>query len=90
MTLKPEKLLSELLALAEQLGLEVREEKGDFKGGFCRIDENRMIILNEISPIKQKNAVLAKAISRMDYNKLYMLPAVREVLEKYQDNAIDT
>lgn len=90
MTLKPEKLLSELLALAEQLGLDVRQEKGDFKGGYCRVDENRMIILNEICPIKQKNAVLAKAIAKMEYDKLYMLPAVREVIEKSQDNALDT
>ncbi len=35
--MKREKLHSELLALAEQLGIEVRDEKGDFSDGMCSI-----------------------------------------------------
>ena len=41
--MKREKLNSELLAAAEQLGIEVREEKGDFSGGMCRVDDDKYI-----------------------------------------------
>ncbi len=84
--MKREKLYSELLALAEQLGIEVREEKGDFSGGMCRVDEDNYIFLNKISPVSAKNEIIARAIGKLAYHNLYILPAVRNFIEIFADN----
>jgi len=86
--MKREKLYSELLALAEQLGIEVREEKGDFSGGMCRVDDDNYIFLNKISPVSAKNGIIARAIGKLEFDHLYILPAVRNFIEKHEDNII--
>ena len=88
--MKREKLNSELLAAAEQLGIEVREEKGDFSGGMCRVDDDKYIILNKRSPVSVKNEIIARSIAKLEFGKLYILPAVRNFIEKYQENTIDS
>jgi hypothetical protein len=42
-----EEIMQDLKALASQLGAEVRFEKGDFKGGYCLLKENKVIVINK-------------------------------------------
>jgi len=85
--MKREKLYSELLALAEQLGIEVRDEKGDFSGGMCRVDDEKYIFLNKKSPVSAKNEIIARAIGKLEFDLLYILPAVRNFIEIFADNS---
>jgi hypothetical protein len=70
------------------LNLEVREEKGDFTGGLCRIDQDRRIFLNRSHNIAQKIRILSEALVRFPLNDIYVLPAVRDYLEKYGEKSI--
>ena len=49
-----EKILQELKDLAQQLGAVVRFEKGDFKGGYCLLKENKIIIINKMANYQRK------------------------------------
>lgn len=82
--MKNEKIYSELAALAEHLGLDIREERGDFTGGLCRIDGKDIIFLNKTNHISLNNEILAQSLAQKDYNKLYILPAVREFIENHR------
>ena len=82
--MKSEKIYSELAALAEHLGLDIREERGDFTGGLCRIDDKDIIFLNKTNHISLNNRILAQSIAQKDYSKLYILPAVRDFIENHQ------
>lgn len=76
-----DKILSELIALAEQLGFEIREEKGDFNGGLCRVMEDKYLFLNRMHNRDQQIAVMAEALAKQPLDGVYLLPAVRELLE---------
>lgn len=83
--MQQERILSQLLALAEQLGLEVREEKGDFNGGWCTLDGVKLIFLNRGHSTAGKVAVLAEALAYQSLEGVYVLPAVRDLLEEYRN-----
>ncbi len=79
--MKPEALLRELEALARAVGFEVRTERGRFRGGACRVEARRMVVLNRLHPPEANVAVLAEALRRVDLDGLFVPPAVRRVLE---------
>ena len=81
--LKQERILSQLQHLAEQLGAEVREEKGDFIGGWCTVDGDDYVFLNRKHDTAQKISVLARSIAEQNLEGIFILPAIREILEKY-------
>ena len=69
-----------MLGVAEQISLPVREERGDFRGGLCRVDGVETIFLNRDHSPGQKVAVLAKALAEKPLNQVFLLPAVREAI----------
>lgn len=70
------------MSLAEQLGFEIREEKGDFNGGWCRVQEDRFIFINRQHTRQKKISVLLQTLAKQPHQGLYILPAVRELLEE--------
>ena len=81
--MQKEKLLSQLIALAEQMSFQVREEAGDFKGGECIVERNKMIFLNKKHDTQQKIDILTRVLSRQPLDDIYLLPAIRNLLESY-------
>ncbi len=80
----------ELEACAQQLGLEVRREKGDFEGGLCRVDFERYIIINERKPLANQVRVLAEALAALELDNVYLKPAVRELLERAKETGVES
>ncbi|MFQ5824211.1 MAG: hypothetical protein ACE5JB_09170 [bacterium] len=77
-----EDILLELERLVAELSIEVRYEKGDFMGGLCRYREKEQMIINKELNIRQKINVLAKELRvKLDLENLYIVPALREVME---------
>jgi hypothetical protein len=79
-------LLNQLEELAQRLTIEIRYvtiRHGDFlaTGGFCRIKDKHIIVVNKKSTIQDKIQTLARAIKRFDLSKVYLRPALREFLE---------
>ncbi|MFH1241319.1 MAG: hypothetical protein V1689_03055 [Pseudomonadota bacterium] len=80
-------ILSHLEALAQGLEIKVRYEnlEGETSfpsGGLCRLRNQQVIIVNERAPIREKIQTLAKALMRFDLNRVYIKPALRDLLEK--------
>jgi hypothetical protein len=76
-----QELLSELESIASQLGIRLRYEKGDFEGGYCVLKSERIIVINKrLSPITRLS-VLARGISEIGLNNIYVKPAVRNFIE---------
>ncbi|MFC1839709.1 hypothetical protein ACFL1N_09025 [Thermodesulfobacteriota bacterium] len=81
-----EKLLGQLEELAENLGIEVRFEKLKkestfFPGGLCKVKGEDIIIINSSTPIEDKIEILGRALSPLDLSQIYVLPALRELLD---------
>jgi len=79
--MKQEELLVELEALAPQLGVTIRYEKGDFEGGYCILRDARILLINKRLMPRRKASVLAVALHEIGLDNLFIKPVVREYVE---------
>lgn len=79
--MKYQTLITELEALAAQLGLKVRYEKGNFEGGYCIVKDERMLVVNRKLPDQRKAAVLANALNEYGLDNMFIKPTLREYIE---------
>jgi N-dimethylarginine dimethylaminohydrolase len=79
-------LINELKEIANKLGINVRFEKGDFKGGYCVVKENKIIIINKFASNQKKAAILATALKELGIEELYLTPRIREIINELTEN----
>lgn len=63
-------LLTTLEDLLEQLGYNVRYEKGNFKGGYCIMDTKQMVVVNKFYPLEGRINTLVDVLSQMKTDTL--------------------
>lgn len=80
--MKPEDIVEALVEVAEQLGWEVRFERGNFRGGPCRLDNQRVIMLNKRHSPEVQQSILAESLHQEDLDQIFLQPAVRSALEE--------
>ena len=77
-------LLSQLEKIVGQLGLELRWDEGDFTGGVCRLGDRQILVMNRSLPTFEKIRVLCLNLSNADLSKIFVLPAIREQIVRFQ------
>jgi len=80
--MKTEQILDELKWAAKQLGCEVRSEKGNFRGGRCKVGEEEIIMLNKRHLPRAQLVVLADSLRGLPIDEIFLKPAVRSALEE--------
>ncbi len=80
-----EEIIQDLRSVASQLGATVRFEKGDFKGGYCLIKENKVIVINKNANLQRKAMILSNALKELGINDIYLNPRLREIIEEMGD-----
>ncbi|MCK5078085.1 MAG: hypothetical protein KAR38_17010 [Calditrichia bacterium] len=75
------RVLIELEELLDKLGIELKYEKGGFKGGFCRVEEKEYFYLNRILSFEQKVSIITSQLKKMELEDVYLKPKIREMLE---------
>jgi hypothetical protein len=90
-----EELLIQLEELAARLNIQVQyesvksEDPSTF-GGYCRINDQHMIILHSKALISRKIEIITEALKRFDIDDVYLLPALREHLKKDDPPGIES
>ncbi len=79
-----EAVLDDLKSLATQMGAKVRFERGDFKGGYCLLEENKMIVINKLSTTQRKIMILSSALKDLGIDDVYLTPKLREIIEELE------
>jgi hypothetical protein len=74
----------ELEALLEKLGYSVVSGKGSFKEGTCLIEKEKKVVINDYTPPDLQVDFLVDVISQMDLSNVYVLPAIRELVDDKQ------
>ncbi len=94
--MKPEKLYQELKDLAEKIGIQVSEHNFRIttgirvKSGFCKVKDQDCCIIDKHLKLNKKMEVLAECIneksqaSQESIESIYLVPAVREYMEKFR------
>lgn len=83
--MKPAKLVQLLSEALEKQGYRFRNEKGNFRGGSCVFEAEKLVIINKRYGDEERAEILARALARMDIDALFLLPEVREFVEQYSD-----
>jgi len=83
-------LLQHLEEIAERLGVELRYENlGQSglrtEGGFCKVSGKSMILVNRRDPRRRKILVLARSLSKLNLEGIFIPPAVRRIIENQSD-----
>jgi len=79
-----EEIETELIALAERLGVEVRHVRYEGEGGLCLIHGKEVLAVNDGLDTPDRVIVMARALAAVPETEgLYMVPEVRSLLDKY-------
>jgi hypothetical protein len=78
---KKDVLIKELIEVYNQVGFEVRIEKGMFKGGFCLLKEQKLFLVNKKLEQDKKIGFLAKNRDVIGVEGIYSKPNIRELIE---------
>jgi hypothetical protein len=81
------KVLEYLEDLAFRLGIEIVYEKlGEadlsIEGGLCKVKGVYKIFMDPSAPLELQIEILARALSSFKTEELYLLPFIREILQK--------
>ena len=77
-----ESLAARLAEAAESLGLEVREGPADSDGAVVRLRGKKVVFVPEGALSTKLVEVLARALAQEDTEDVFLLPAVREAIER--------
>jgi len=90
--LKPEQIYQELKDLAEKLALNVSDQNLrtagiKVKSGMCKVKGKDMFIMDKHKSIHKKIKILAAQLTDMPHEDVFVIPAVRELLNKYVEKS---
>ncbi|MEC9474874.1 MAG: hypothetical protein VX746_03015 [Candidatus Neomarinimicrobiota bacterium] len=86
--LKPEKLMVLFEELAEKMGINIVQGKGDFHGGMCSLNDESYIVLNKLKPINQRLGVLVREFSKLNLKNTFVQPVLREYIMDTQQELL--
>jgi hypothetical protein len=93
--MKPEQIYQELKDLAERLAVTVSEQNLrtagiKVKSGLCTVKGKDLFVMDKHKSIHKKIKILAAQLADMPHEDIYVIPAVREMLNKYVDKSKNT
>jgi hypothetical protein len=85
--MKPEQIYHELKDLAEKLEITVSEQNFRttgiaVKSGLCKVKGKNVFIMDKHKSIHKKIKILAAHLAEIPHENVFMVPAVRDLLEK--------
>lgn len=75
-------IIKDLIEVFQNLGFSVRVEKGNFKGGFCMLREQKIFLMNKNLEQEKKINILIKNLSEIGIEGIFVKPNIREMIEK--------
>ena len=87
--MKPDQIYEELKNLAEKLDLTVSEQNFIMAGikvnsGLCKVKGKSIYYIDKHKSMHKKNQMLAECLSGFSYEDIYIMPAIREYLDKFK------
>lgn len=88
--MKPDQLYQELKDLAERMQVTVSEQNLKVSGikvrsGLCTVKGQKLFIMDKHKSVHKKIKILATQLALIPHEEIYIIPAVRELLEKYAE-----
>ena len=68
--------------LAEKMDINIVQDKGNFNGGACTINNEKYIVVNKSKPIEQRLKIMANVFNNKNLSDTYLIPALRSYIDK--------
>ena len=78
-----EDVIDLLRDLAEAFGYAVRMEALGGPGGACVLAGKKMLFIDSTAPLEMQIETFAKTLVEEDLDSIYLLPVVRDTIERY-------
>ena len=78
-------LFDTMLETAEKVFDRVELTHGDFRGGSCRIRDERCLFLNRTASLDYNLRIVASHLAGETVDDMYLKPIIREAIDKYTD-----
>ncbi len=87
--MKTEEIYNNLLDIAEKVKIDVTEKNLQIPGlraksGLCIVEGEKIFIMDKKKTLKEKVEILADCICQFDIDDIYIIPKMREIIEKYK------
>jgi hypothetical protein len=88
--MKPDQLYQELIDLAERMQITVSEQNLKASGikvrsGLCIVKGQKLFVMDKHKSVHKKIKILAAQMALIPHEDIYIIPAVRDLLEKYAE-----
>lgn len=80
--MKTENLIEQLEIELSKVGVRVRREKGNFRGGWCTVNDEELLVLNKRQSAETQFAILAESLRDYPLESVYLKPGLRSALEE--------
>ncbi len=67
----------------------IRYEKGNFKGGYCIVQEQRVILVNKFYPLESKINTLAGIIREIEIDESALSPELQHLVHQIKSTPKD-
>ena len=89
--MKSEQIYQELKELAEKLEITVSEQNFrttglKVKSGLCKLKGKNLFVMDKHKSLGKKIKILATQLAKLPHEDVFIVPAVRDLLEKYKDD----
>jgi hypothetical protein len=85
-------LFDELLQAAKKLGVEVRMEPFETPAtmgwGLCVVRGEKLVLIDRSAPLPDRILALARALSELESERVFMVPEAREVVESMKGSRL--
>lgn len=89
--MKATKQLQEKLeAIFKALGFRIRYEKGNFKSGYCMIEDQKVVVINKFFPLDSKIIAMAEILKSMEVEAGLLDEAQVKLLHKVTTTEIQS
>ena len=82
----PTIIFQEFEQLAEALDIKIIHEKGNFRGGYCLLEKEGIIVVNKLNPMQQQIQALTQGFSKLDISKIYIKPTIQNIIDSEVNN----
>ncbi len=76
-------LLADIEELAGKIGIKIRYEKTNAKGGLCYYKGQSIIIIDRFATDDYKIKVIIENLKKIDLSQIYINPKLRDILDNY-------
>ncbi|HAD81082.1 MAG: hypothetical protein A2509_07885 [Candidatus Edwardsbacteria bacterium RIFOXYD12_FULL_50_11] len=83
--MRQKQIIEEMALLAEKLGLNIKFDEFDGRGGWCRVKDSQRIIINKRLGPQEQIRILSQILAGYQIEEQSMAPKVRQLIEEARE-----